>query len=192
MAVPRSWKDADGVAAMRKFLVAPPPRRAAVRDLVRELLSEDPFERRCAADLARRVSAREPGILKRYADVLIDLAAELPFDEWQARGHVTLAAALNASTHGQRIRLAVPVRAMVEDDRIALSAIALEAFSILAAAERELRGEAMALLEHFRRNGAPAMRSRARRMLLLLLAAEKGAGTGKNHQSANRTAVLHS
>src|SRR5271157_548502 len=130
MVVPRSWKDADGVEAMRDFLRQPPPRRAAVRGLMTELLSDNPYARRCAADLARLISAREPGILRTYADVLIDLVAELPMEQWQARGYVTLAAALNASTHAQRMRLAVLVRRMTEDDRNALRAIALEAFAI--------------------------------------------------------------
>jgi hypothetical protein len=81
--------------------------------------------------------------------VLIDLAAEFPVEQWQARGYVTLAAALNASNHAQRMRLAVLVRALIEDERNALRAIALEAFAILAAAEPELRDEAMLLLERW-------------------------------------------
>ncbi len=157
---------------MRDFLGQPQPRRAAIRDLMTELLAENPYARRCAADLARRVSAREPGILRKYADVLIDLVAELPLEQWQARGYVTLAAALNASTHAQRMRLAHLVRSLAEDERIALRAIALEAFGILAVAEPELREEAVPLLERARREGTCAMRSRARRMLPLLLAPE--------------------
>jgi hypothetical protein len=178
MHTPRGWTNVDAVAATREFLAQPVPRRAAVRKLMKELLSESPFERRCAADMARRVSAREPGILKAYAGVLIDLGAELPPEQWQARGYVTLAAALNASTHGERMRLAAPVRAMIDDERIALRAIALEAFALLAVAEPELREEAMLLLERYRREGCCAMRSRARRMLLPLLKAEAMAGPG--------------
>jgi hypothetical protein len=64
MGIARSWKDADGVAATRDFLRQPPPRRAAIRDLMTSLLSGDSFTSRCAADLARRVSARELGILR--------------------------------------------------------------------------------------------------------------------------------
>jgi len=172
MQIPRGWTNADAVAATRDFLALPAPRRAAVRELMKELLSESPFERRCAADVARRVSAREPGILKAYAGVLIDLAAELPLEQWQARGYVTLAAAHTASTHGERMRLAAPVRAMIDDERIALRAIALEAFALLAVAEPELRDEAMFLLERYRREGCCAMRARARRMLLPLMKAE--------------------
>jgi len=173
MVVPRSWKHADAMSAMREFLGQAPPRRAAVRDLMKELVSDNPYSARCAADLARLVSAREPGILRRYADVLIDLAGALPMEQWQARGYVTLAAALNAWTPAQRMRLLVLVRAMADDERIALRAIALEAFGTLAAAEPELREEAMVLMEQARRTGTGAMKSRARRMLLVLLAAER-------------------
>jgi hypothetical protein len=176
MAVARGWTNADAVAATRDFLAQPPPRRAVIRELMKELLSGNPFECRCAADLGRRVSAREPGILKAYAGVLIDLAAELPQEQWQARGYVTLAAALNASTHGERMRLAAPVRAMIDDERIALRAIALEAFAHLAVVEPELRDEAMLLLERYRREGCCAMRARARRMLLPLMRAEATVG----------------
>ncbi|MGA2216696.1 MAG: hypothetical protein ABSG51_01325 [Terracidiphilus sp.] len=161
------------MAAMREFLCQPPPRRAAIRDLMKELVSDNPYSARCAADLARLVSAREPGILRKYADVLIDLAGGLPLEQWQARGYITLAAALNAATRAQRMRLAVLVRALAEDERNALRAIALEVFAILAAAEKELREEAMVLMENARHNGTAAMRTRARRMLLVLLAAEK-------------------
>jgi hypothetical protein len=181
MHIPRGWTNADAVAATRDFLAQPPPRRAAVRELMKELLSPDPYTRRCAADLARCVSAREPGILKAYAGVLIDLAAELPWEQWQARGYVTLAAAHNASTHGERMRLAAPVRAMIDDERIALRAIALEAFALLAVAEPELRDEAMLLLERYRREGCCALRARARRMLLPLLKAEATARPGHPH-----------
>jgi hypothetical protein len=173
MVVPRRWKNADAIAAMRDFLGRPPPRRAAIRDLMAELVSTNPYACWCAADLARLTSAREPGILRKYADVLIDLVAELPMELWQARGYVTLAASLNISTHAQRMRLAVLVRALADDERNALRAVALEAFASLAVAEPELRDEAMVLLERSRRNGTAAMRSRAHRMLLVMLAAEK-------------------
>jgi len=172
MIVPRSWKDADAVEALRGFFCKAPPRRAAIREMMTELLSPDPFARRCAADLARRVSAREPGILRKFADVFIEMVTELPAEEWQARGYVTLAAALNAYTHSQRMRLAHLVRSLANDERNAIRAIALEAFAILAVAEPELRDEALLLLEHSRYEGTPAMRSRARRMMPLLLASE--------------------
>ena len=61
------------------------------------------------------------------------------------------------------------VRSLIQDERIAIRAIALEAFAVLAVTEPDLRDEAILLLEHSRLNGAPAIRSRARRMRILLL-----------------------
>jgi len=55
-----------------------PPRRADIRALMTMLLTPDRFTRRCAAELPRRISAREPEILRAYADVLIGLLIELP------------------------------------------------------------------------------------------------------------------
>jgi len=186
MVIPCSWTNPDALAAMKEFLRAPPPRRAAIHDLMSELLSMNPYARRCAADLARLVSARETGILGNYADVLIGLVAETPLDQWQARGYITLAAALNARTRAQRLRLVALVRALAVDERNALRAIAMEAFAILAAAEPELRDEATVVLEYARREGTSAMRTRARRMLLLMSASEKGParGRGKSKQAS--------
>jgi hypothetical protein len=154
---------------MRDFLRQPPPRRTVIRDLVDELKSKEPFARRCAADLARRVSAREPGILRRYAGLLIDLVAQLPEDEWQTRGYLIQAAALNVSTHARRMRLTVLLRPMAKDERIAVRAIALEAFAMVAVAEPQLHREVLVLLEHANREGTCAMRCRARRMLPAVL-----------------------
>lgn len=180
MVIPRSWTNPDALAAMKEFLRAPPPRRAAIHDLMSELLSMNPYARRCAADLARLVSAREPGILGNYADVLIGLVAETPLDQWQARGYITLAAALNARTRAQRLRLVALVRALAVDERNALRAIALEALATLAAADPELRDEATSVLENARRDGTSAMRTRARRMSLLLLESEKDPVRGRS------------
>jgi hypothetical protein len=166
--VPRGWNEADRAAAARDFLSDKPHRRSAVRDLIDELLSPDPFARRCAADLARRVSEREPGILKTHADVLIDMAARLPDQEWQTCGYAAMAAAHNTATAKLRLRLAGLLRAMACSPRVGLRAMAVESFAHLAAAEPKLRGEALNLLKQARSDPAYAVRIRARRMLPLL------------------------
>jgi hypothetical protein len=164
---PRSWKSTDAVAAAKDFFTK--SRKTAVRELIWELCSDDPFDHRCAAELARLVSRREPGILAGYGDVLAAVAAELPMEEWQARGYVIVAAAHNAMTRAQRLRLIPLVRARLAEDRIAVRAMALEAFAILAANEPELREEAMEILEAARHDQATAMRCRAKLMLPLLM-----------------------
>jgi hypothetical protein len=168
--IPRSWKSTDAAAAARDFFLK--PRKAAIRELMRELCSPDPFEHRCAAELARLISRREPGILAAWADLLAETAAALPDEEWQARGYVLVAAALNAQSSGKRMRLLPVVRDRLVDERVALRAMALEAFAILGAHEPGLREEAMALLEAARRSPISALRSRARLMLPLVMEAE--------------------
>ena len=176
---PRAWKSADAAAAAKEFFSRSQKagsRKTAIRELIRELCSDDPFDHRCAAELARLVSRREPGILAAYGDILAEVAAGLPMEEWQARGYVIVAAAHNAMTRSQRLRLLPLVRARLAEDRIAVRAMALEAFAILAANEPELRDEAMEMLEAARHDAAIAMRCRAKLMLPLLMRAEIGSG----------------
>jgi len=92
--------------------------------------------------------------------------------EWKARGYVIVAAAHNAITRSQRLRLLPLIRARLQEDRTAVRAMALEAFAILAAREPNLRDEAMTMLEEARHSPIPAMRSRARLMLPVILKAE--------------------
>lgn len=129
--IPRSWKSTDAAGAAKDFFLK--PRKRAVRELIGEMCSEDPFEHRCAAELARLVSRRQPGILAAFGDVLAEAAAELPREEWQARGYVLVAAAHNAMTRPQRMRLLPLLRARLDEDRVAVRAMALEAFAALAA-----------------------------------------------------------
>lgn len=167
---PRSWKSTDAATAMKIFFAMPP--KAATRELMQELCSDDPYDHRCGAELARLVSRRKPGVLAAYADLLAEVAAELPLEEWQARGYVLVAAALNATTPAQRQRLLPLVRARLAEDRIAVRAMALEAFAFLAAQEPDLRDEAMELLEQQRHSSEPAMRARARLMVPVVMRAE--------------------
>lgn len=53
MVIPRSWKDADARAAVRDFLEQRPPRRAAIRELMKALLALMKAELRTAAGHAR-------------------------------------------------------------------------------------------------------------------------------------------
>ena len=86
-------------------------------------------------------------------------------EEWQARGYVLVAAAINAATHAQRMRLLPLVRSRLAEDRIAVRAMALEAFALLAAREAELRDEALEMLQAALHSSEPAMRARAKLML---------------------------
>jgi hypothetical protein len=166
---PSQWKSSDASAAAKDFFVG--PRRTAIRDLTRKLCSPDAFNHRCAAEVARLISRREPGILATCSDLLVDIASTLPKEEWQARGYVLVAAAINATTYTQRQRLLPLVRTHLDENRIAVRAMALEAFAFLATRQSSLRDEALEMLEAARHDAAPALRCRAKLMLPILMKA---------------------
>lgn len=165
-----AWKSSDTPAAVREFFAK--PRRLAECNLVRQLFSDDATDHRRAAEMARVIGMREPGALSPYANLLADVAATWPIAEWQARQYVLVAAALAAGTHAQRMRLVPLIRDRLQETRIAVRAMALEAFAVLAVCEPELRDEAMEMLECARHSTIPALRARARLMLPQLLKAE--------------------
>jgi len=167
-----AWRSSDTPAAVREFFAK--PRRLAECNLVRQLFSTNATEHRRAAEMARLIGMREPGALSPYAHLLADVAASWPLAEWQARQYALVAAALAAADHDQRMRMVPLVRTCLEEERIAVRAMALEAFAVLAANEPELRDEALELLEHARHSATPALRSRARLMLPLVTTGSAG------------------
>ena len=172
----RPWKSADAVAAARVFLDScgeARSRRIVVRELMEQLNSGDPYDRRSAAEVARLVSHRRPGVLAGYSDLLADAAAASPDEEWQARGYLMAAAALNAGTPAQRRRLLPTLRERLrEEERVAVRAMALEALLVLGARDAWIRDEAMDALAGAQRSSIPAMRMRAKKMLPVILKAQ--------------------
>lgn len=172
----RPWKSTDAAAAARVFLAAcyeGRSRRAAIRELIQQLASRDAYDHRCAAEVARLVSQRRPGVLAGYTELLADAAAAFPDEEWQARGYVMVAAALNARFPAQRRRLLPIVREWLRaEGRTALRAMALEALLVLGARDAAIRDEAMDALEAAQRSPIPALRARARRMVPMVMKAE--------------------
>lgn len=177
MVIYRAWNRTEAIKAANDFLAIRPPRRTATRKLMEEICLDDPAARKRATDLARLVSAREPGVFSEYVDLLLDVFVELnaavaaqhPAAEWQSSGYLALAAAHNVTTHAQRMRLVELIRPMLNEGRTALQATATEVFSRMAAAEPELRDEAFAMLNELRFHGTPATSARARAMLAFLL-----------------------
>ena len=80
--------------------------RLAVRALVRELFGDDVEVRKRAADVARRITERDGGLLERYADELAGLLETLPVEESRTRWHLGLVVPRVAHTRVQRLRAA--------------------------------------------------------------------------------------
>jgi len=140
----------------------------SLRALVQELFSEEVAVRKRAADVARRITDRDPAPLERYADELAGLLESLAVEESQTRWHLALVVARVAHTRMQRLRAARTMSLLVEDESNALRCAAMEGMATLALGEPSLREQAEGLVEQFLWNGTPAMKARARHMRKLL------------------------
>jgi len=138
--------------------------KPSLRALVHELFGQQARLRMRAADVARRITDRDPAPLQRYADELAGLLESLPIEEKQTRWHMALIVSRVAHTQAQRLRAARIMSVMTEDESNALRCAAMEGLATLALSEPSLRGEAEALVEQFLWNGTPAMKARARHM----------------------------
>jgi hypothetical protein len=124
--------------------------------------------RKRAADVARRISEREPALLGRYADELAGLLAQLPVEESRTRWHLGLVVPRIARTQPQRLRAARAMLLLAEDASNVVRCSAVEGLGTLALADASLRDEAEAMVERYLCEGTLAMKSRSRHVRKLL------------------------
>jgi hypothetical protein len=139
-----------------------------VRELVKVLFGVDVELRKRAADVARRLTERDPAPLARYADELAGLLAELPVEESRTRWHVGLVVPRVARTREQRLRAAGLMGLLEQDESNVVRCSAVEGMGELAVAEESLRDEAEEMVERFLRGATLAMRSRAKAVRKML------------------------
>jgi hypothetical protein len=147
--------------------------KAGVRALVRELFGDDVEARKRAADVARRITDRDSGLLERYADELAGLLETLPVEESRTRWHLGLVVPRVARTRAQRLRAARTMGLIAGDESNVVMCSAVEGMGLLALQEVSLRDEAEEMVERFLRNGTKAMKCRARAVLRMWAKAER-------------------
>ena len=136
--------------------------KVAVRALVRELFGEDIEVRKRAADVARRITETDGSLLERYADELAGLLETLPVRESRTRWHLGLVVPRVACTCAQRLRAALTMSLLAEDESNVVRCSAVEGMGLLALQEPSLKDEAEEMVERYLRDGTVAMKSRAR------------------------------
>ena len=136
--------------------------KAALRALVRKLFGDDVAVRKRAADTARPVKDRDPGVLEKFADELAGLRELLPVEEVRTRWHLGLVVPRVAQTPTQRMRAARVMPLLAEDESNVVRCPAIEGLGTLALRDATLRDEADALVERFLWDGTPAMKCHAR------------------------------
>ncbi len=147
--------------------------KAGVRALVRELFGDDVEVRKRAADVARRITDRDGGLLERYADELAGLLETLPVQESRTRWHLGLVVPRVAQTRAQRLRAARTMWLLTDDESNVVRCSAVEGIGLLALEEASLRDEAEEMVERFLRDGTKAMKCRARAVMRMWAKADR-------------------
>lgn len=147
--------------------------KVAVRVLVQELFGEDIEVRKRAADVARRITETDGGLLERYADELAGLLETLPVGENRTRWHLGLVVPRVAHTRMQRLRAARTMSLLAEDESNGVRCSAMEGMGLLALQEDSLRDEAEEMIGRFLRDGTAAMKCRARAVMRLWARSER-------------------
>jgi hypothetical protein len=148
-------------------------KKAGVRALVRELFGDDVEVRKRAADVARRITDWDGGLLERYADELAGLLETLPVEESRTRWHLGLVVPRVARTRAQRLRAARTMGLIAGNESNVVMCSAVEGMGLLALQEVSLRDEAEEMVERFLRDGTKAMKCRARAVLRMWAKAER-------------------
>jgi hypothetical protein len=136
--------------------------RYAVKALVVAMFGNALELRKRAADVARRITERDAAPLKRYAEELAGLLAEIPVEESRTRWHLGLVVAKVAHTREQRLRAARLMELLMEDESNVARCSAVEGIGMLAMEEASLRDVAEEMIERSLREGTPAMKCRAK------------------------------
>ncbi len=136
--------------------------RREVKALVAMMFGDEPEIRKRAADVARRITMRDPGPLERHADELAGLLAEISVQESRTRSHLGLVVARVAHTREQRLRAARLMQLLIEEESNGARCSAVEGIGLLASEEVSLRPVAEEMIARALREGTCAMKVRAR------------------------------
>jgi len=137
-----------------------------LNELVLCLGSGDPVVRSRAADALEKLTARRPELLKPYKKMLLREAAVSMQQE--VRWHLALMLPRLPLTRRQIPDVFLLLRSYMRDRSVIVQVCALQATFELSRKDPSLRGPVRELVEASCRKGAPALRARGRKMLILI------------------------
>jgi HEAT repeat protein len=143
-----------------------------MNELVRCLESGDPVVRSRAADALEKLSAKRPGLLKPFKEVLLRDAAGSAQQE--VRWHLAQMLPRLPLTLRQIPDVFSLLRGYLRDRSVIVQVCALQAMFELSHKDPSLRGPVRELAEASWRTGAPALRARGRKLLSLLKEEQDG------------------
>jgi HEAT repeat protein len=137
-----------------------------MNELVRCLESGDPVVRGRAADALEKLSAKRPGLLKPFKEVLLREAAGSAQQE--VRWHMAQMLPRLPLTPRQIPDVFSLLRSYLRDRSVIVQVSALQAMFDLSLKDPSLRGPVREMVEASCRAGAPALRVRGRKLISLL------------------------
>jgi hypothetical protein len=143
-------------------------RNSLTKPVVQALLSGDGPLRMRAADIARRVTEKQPSLLEPYAETLIGLFSESGGENWRTRAHLGLVVSRVAHTRSQRLRVSGLLMPLYYDASNVVRCTAIEGLGILARRDLSLRPQFEAIAEEALATGTLAMKNRAQHGLARL------------------------
>ena len=136
---------------------------ALLRDVVRGFTHDDPVIRMRCADVAEKVSAAHPEWLKRHKQALLSFASTV--QEKEVRWHMAqMIPRLELSPSEKRRAVALLFK-YLEDGSQIVKTFSMQALFEMSAADAKLRARVIPILNDAVRNGSPAVRSRAKKLL---------------------------
>lgn len=151
-------------AVVRQVLADP----ARFAEIVGGLSDADPIVRLRCADAAEKVSLVHPGWLAPHKQALLDLA--MVSVEPAVRWHLAQMLPRLQLDRRQRRRVVVALYRYLDDPSRIVKTFAMQALADLAGSDDALRRELLPRVEEMARTGSPAMRARARKLLVQLTA----------------------
>jgi hypothetical protein len=134
-------------------------------ELLECLWCDDPVVRMRAADAAEKISAQRPELLRPFKAELLGLAGEAVQQE--LRWHFALMIPRLPLTPIERQAAFALFKEYLNDRGSIVKTHALQGLADLARIDPVLQPDVTGLLEHASRTGTPAMKARARKLLLL-------------------------
>jgi HEAT repeat protein len=137
-----------------------------LKPLLRAIFGRDPVLRHHAADIARRITEKQPDLLAPYTERLLGLFSEISpkeaGDNWRTRAHLGLVIARVAQSRSHRLRAAGLLIPLYYDPSNVVRCTAVEGLGLLARREPGLRPQVQPMIEEALATGTIAMQCRAR------------------------------
>jgi hypothetical protein len=127
------------------------------------MASEDAIVRMRAADVAEKVTARQPDLLQPHKKKLFRIAGST--DQQEVRWHVAVMIPRLKLTARERVVAMDILFDYLRDHSSIVKSFAMQGLATLASADPPLRSKILPLLRELTEVGTPAMRARGRKLL---------------------------